>query len=362
MWDFLADYGSFLAKIVTVVVAILVLVAGLAAIGGRNRKAAGQLIVKKLNDEINELKMALQHAVLDKVALKNLEKNEKKAEKEKEKAAKKAMKEQKSGATKDSGAEAKEEHKPSVFVLDFDGDIKASGVDQLAEEITAVLSIAQPSDEVVIKLESPGGMVHGYGLAASQLKRITDKEIPLTVCVDRVAASGGYMMACVGTKIFAAPFAVIGSIGVVAQLPNFNRLLKKHDIDYDIYTAGDFKRTVTMFGENTDKGREKFKSELHITHELFKDFVSSNREAVDIETVANGDVWYGTKAVQENLVDGLKTSDEYLVECCDRADVFHVSYEEKKSFQDKLGAMMHKSADALLMGWLDRLHKSRFYS
>ena len=364
MWDFLADYGSFLAKVVTVLIAILLLVAGISAIGGRNRKQSGQLTVKKLNDDITELKSALQHAVLDKLALKNLEKEEKKAQKEKDKASKKASKEKKTNVNKNTAGEdtSDEDQKPSVFVLDFDGDIKASGVDQLAEEITAVLSIAQPKDEVVLKLESPGGMVHSYGLAASQLQRFKNRGIPLTICVDRVAASGGYMMACVANKILAAPFAVIGSIGVVAQVPNFNRLLKKNDIDYEVFTAGDYKRTVTMFGENTDKGKEKFVNDLHITHDLFKSFVKENRDVVNIDTVANGDVWYGTKALEEKLVDGLKTSDEYLVDCCENANVFYVRYEEKKTLQDKLGAVVEKSMDKVVSRWMTRINASKYFS
>ena len=108
-----------------------------------------------------------------------------------------------------------------------------------------------------------------YGLAASQMQRIRDKKLKLTVCVDKVAASGGYMMAVVADKIIAAPFAVLGSIGVLAQVPNFHRLLKKHDVDFEMLTAGKYKRTLTMFGENTDKGREKFQEDIEDTHVLF---------------------------------------------------------------------------------------------
>ena len=253
--------------------------------------------------------------------------------------------------------------KNALYVLDFDGDIKASEVDNLREEITTVLSVINPErDEVVLTLSSGGGMVHAYGLASSQVKRIKDKGVPLTVCVDKVAASGGYMMACVADKLLAAPFAVLGSIGVVAQLPNFHRLLKKHDIDYETLTAGEYKRTLTMFGENTDKGREKFTEDLEDTHELFKDFVKENRPQLDMDKIATGEVWFGQRALEKNLVDELKTSDEYLVDSCQDADVYLVSYEYKKTLQERFSMGMHSTVDRLLLTWWDRLQKMRFYS
>ena len=214
----------------------------------------------------------------------------------------------------------------------------------------------------MIRLESAGGMVHSYGLASSQLDRIVKKGIPLTVCVDKVAASGGYMMACVADKIIAAPFSILGSIGVVAQMPNFHRLLKKHDVDYEMLTAGEYKRTLTMFGENTEKGREKFIEDLEQTHDLFKDFVQQHRTEVDINNIATGEVWLGTKALEMKLVDDLKTSDEYLVEKMADADIYEVSYVHKKSLQEKVGLAAENSADRLLMRWWSRLRGINFYS
>ena len=224
-----------------------------------------------------------------------------------------------------------------VFVLDFNGDIQASAVGNLRNEISAVLQVASDKDEVVVRLESPGGLVHSYGLAASQLKRVRDREIPLTICVDQVAASGGYMMACIGSRLMAAPFAVIGSIGVVAQIPNFHRLLKKNNVDVELMTAGEYKRTLTIFGENTDKMREKFQEELDDTHLLFKQFVRDNRASLDLDKVATGEHWFGLRALELGLVDELKTSDEYLVERSDQAEVFEVRWEEKRRLIDRLG-------------------------
>ena len=249
--------------------------------------------------------------------------------------------------------------KKRIYVLNFDGDVKASAVESLREEITAILTIATPDDEVVLCLESPGGMVHTYGLAASQLIRITKKDIPLTVVVDAVAASGGYMMACIGSKILAAPFAIIGSIGVVAQLPNFHRLLKKNDIDFELFTAGEHKRTVTMFGENTEKGKAKFVEELEDTHELFKSFVSEHRPQVNVSEVATGEIWYGQRALENNLIDDIQTSDEYLMSKREECNIYQVSYETKKTFQEKLGFAAQHATSGVIDKLMERFGSNR---
>lgn len=340
--DFLAEYASFLAKTVTLVVAILVVLISFAALRSKGRrKSAGQLQVSKLNDFYKGLRERLESSLLDKDQLKALRKSESKAEKKKGK--------------------QKPEAKPRVFVLDFDGDIKASATESLRHEITALLSLATPKDEVVLRLESGGGMVHSYGLASSQLARIRQAGVPLTVCIDKVAASGGYMMACIGEKIISAPFAILGSIGVVAQLPNVNRLLKKHDIDFEVLTAGEYKRTLTVFGENTEKGREKFQEDLDITHQLFKNFVSRYRPQLAIDDVATGEVWLGVAALDKQLVDELQTSDEYLATKAKTAEVFHLHYAERKSLQERVGLAASGSVDRVLLTWWSRLTQQRFW-
>ena len=251
---------------------------------------------------------------------------------------KKEDKAEKKAAKKQPEPDATEEKTARVYVLDFDGDIKASDTDTLRRSVSAVLSVANPeTDEVVIRLESGGGLVHAYGLAAAQLDRVRSKGIKLTACVDKVAASGGYMMACVADSIIASPFAVLGSIGVVAQLPNFHRFLKKNDVDFEVLTAGEHKRTLTIFGENTDKGRQKFLEDLEDTHVLFKEYVSERRPDLDIQAVANGDIWFGKRALDVKLIDEIKTSDEYLIEACERGDVISVSFQRKRTLPEKLG-------------------------
>lgn len=336
--EFLVEYGAFLLKAVTIVVSILIVVGGIISLSARPKSQVdGELVIKKLNDELDDHKEQLEDAILDKELLKKMAKDKKKEEKEKEKTAKKAAK---------SKAETESEEKKRVFVLDFDGDIKASEVELLRHEISAILTMATPDDEVVVTLESGGGMVHSYGLASSQLQRIRDKKIPLTICVDKVAASGGYMMACLADKIVAAPFAIIGSIGVVAQLPNFNRLLKKHDVDFELFTAGEYKRTVTMFGHNSAKAKDKFQSDLEDTHELFKDHVGQYRNNLNVEAVATGDIWYGQQALENGLIDQIGTSDQYLVDACEQSDVFTVRYEYKKTLQEKLGIAVQHGAES----------------
>ncbi|WP_420597936.1 protease SohB [Neptuniibacter sp.] len=352
MTEFLSEYGLFLAKSVTIVIAVLAVVVGIIAASARGKKDSrhGDIQVEHFNDELQEMKEVLEHSILDKDELKAIHKAEKKQEKEEKKA-------RKNNPPKD------EERDKRIFVLDFDGDIKASEVEPFRQEISAILMMADPAkDEVVIRLESPGGMVHEYGLASSQIERIKRKNIPLTICVDRVAASGGYMMACLADKLLAAPFAIVGSIGVIAQLPNFHRLLKKNDVDYEVLTAGEYKRTLTMFGENTDKGREKFVEELEETHVLFKNFVKEYRDQVDIEKVATGEIWFGKQALEVNLVDELVTSDEYLMDAAENADICVVRYEEKKSLQDKLSEFTVDSSDKVLTRWWSRLTQPKTWS
>lgn len=339
--EFFADYASFLAKTVTLVIAIVVVLVAIAALRGKGRRrSAGQLQVTKMNEFYKGLREKLEQSLLSKDQFKALRKQQGKADKKLKK---------------------QPEDKPRVFVLDFDGDIKASATESLRHEITALLTLATPTDEVVLRLESGGGMVHSYGLASSQLARIRQAGIPLTICIDKVAASGGYMMACIGQKIISAPFAILGSIGVVAQLPNVNRLLKKHDIDYEVLTAGEYKRTLTVFGENTEKGREKFQQDLDITHQLFKNFVAKYRPQLAIDEVATGEVWLGVAAVEKQLVDELQTSDEYLSERAKQAQLFHLHYAQRKSLQERVGLAASTSAERVVDSLWSRLTQQRFW-
>lgn len=329
--EFLTEYGLFLAKVVTFVIAAVVVVSIIVASTQKDRgddEDDGELQIRKLNEKYRKLRESIQARLMSEHERKTWSK----AKKKKEKAEKKA------GKTKKADVDTPEESPARIYVLDFDGDIKASDTDPLRRAISAVLSVAEPGkDEVVIRLESGGGLVHSYGLAAAQLDRIRSKGIHLTACVDKVAASGGYMMACVADRIVASPFAILGSIGVVAQLPNFHRLLKKNNVDFEVLTAGEHKRTMTIFGENTDKGRQKFLDDLEDTHDLFKDYVSERRPELDIAAVATGDIWFGKRALEVKLIDEIKTSDEYLIEACERADVVSVSFERKRTLPEKLG-------------------------
>lgn len=333
MAEFFFDYGLFLAKTVTIVLSIAVVVLFFVSMAGRKQGEKKDTIeIKKLNKKYDDMAMAMNVSMLHKEGVKKYLKEEKEK-------LKTVVKELKSGALK-----------KRIYVVNFHGDIRASGVASLREEITAILTVAGDKDEVFVRLESSGGVVHGYGLAASQLMRIRDKNIPLTVSVDKVAASGGYMMACVANRILAAPFAIIGSIGVIAQIPNFNKVLKKHDIEYDQFTAGEFKRTVTMFGENTKEAKEKFKEEIEDIHVLFKDFIVQNRPDVDIASVSTGESWPGTRALERKLVDELKTSDDYLLESSKEADIYEIKYVSRKSLGEKLGIQMQRLMDKWQFG------------
>ncbi len=340
--EYLIEYGLFLAKAATVVVAI-VLVIGAAAVAASRRQSGGRIKVTELNRHVDELRDALRGKVLDKAQCKQLAKAEKADRR-------KAAKEEKKRAKAAAGGESVEADK-RLFVLRFKGDMAAEKVASLREEITAILSIASEADEVLLCLESPGGMVHAYGLASSQLARIRKRRIPLTICVDKVAASGGYMMACLADKLIAAPFAIIGSIGVVLQLPNFHRVLRRNEIDYELITAGEFKRTLTVFGEVTDKARGKAQEDVDNIHDLFKNWVKEHRPAVDLGRIATGETWVGTQAVDLRLVDEIGTSDEKIVAACAEHKVYEVEYVIRRPAHERLGRALCTALDRLLLKW-----------
>ncbi|MDR3442502.1 MAG: protease SohB [Legionella sp.] len=299
--EFLSQYGLFLLKSLTVVISCLVIFAGFFSL---SRKPKPKLEITSLNDNYDHINTLMNKEILGK----------KTPKKKKDK---------------------KTVH-PTLYVIDFHGDMKASQVEQLRDEVTAILSVAKPEDEVMIRLDSPGGVVNSYGLAASQLQRIREKNIPLTVSIDKMAASGGYLMACVANQIIAAPFAIIGSIGVVAQIPNFHRWLKKHDIDVEMLTAGEYKRTLTMFSENTDKGRKKVQEDLEKIHIAFRNYIVANRGQLDMEQIATGEHWLAKDAFDLNLVDKLSTSDDYLIEKMANYKAFKVAIPPKASLVNKL--------------------------
>jgi serine protease SohB len=317
--------SAFFFKVAIIVIGIIVILSF-----AIKEKSDDRISVKDLNQRFKDYKNALLNAFLDKKEFKKELKKQAKDEKNPEK-------------------------KPRSFYVSFQGDIRASAVAQFKEVVTAILTFATKEDEVIVSVESPGGMVHGYGLAASQLQRIKDAGIPLTICVDKVAASGGYMMACLADKIVAAPFAIIGSVGVVASVPNFNKILKKNDIDYYQITSGKFKRTLTLMGEVTTEGLEKFKEDIEETHELFKNHIQKFRPQVDIEKISTGEHWFGTTALELKLIDVLGTSDDYLYKQSASRDIREVSYSTKKTFKDKIAEGFAQSVDRISDTILDKL-------
>ena len=332
MIEFLAEYGLFLLKVITVVVGIVVIIV-VAASAGRKGSQEG-LEVENLNKKHESLAESLRSAVSSKD--------------QRKKAAKEKKKKNKADA-KDSST------RPRSFVIDFKGDLKASAVPSLREEVSAILEVATKDDDVIVRLENHGGVVHEHGLAASQLVRIRDHDIPLIVCVDKVAASGGYLMASVASKIYAAPFAILGSIGVLAQIPNFNRMLDSHGVEFEQVTAGKYKRTVTMFGENTDEDRAKLKEELEDVHSLFKDAVMKYRPDLDLEKTATGEHWYGTQALNLGLADEIRTSDELLSDLVGERDLYSVTYKIKQPLQKRLmGGIDSALEKADAAGWRQR--------
>jgi serine protease SohB len=327
--DILHDVLGFAAKGFIVFATIALTTSFLVLLLRRRQPARSRLRVKRLNQQIEALGDALRADLMPKKELRKLLKARKKARR--------------------PGT------KPTVFVLDFKGDLFATAVRNLREEVSAITTVAGERDEVVIRLESAGGAVPHYGLAAAQLLRLRDKAIKVTVCIDRIAASGGYMMACVADKIVAAPFAIIGSIGVVAQVPNLHRFLEKHDVDFQEMTAGEFKRTVSVFGEITEKGRKKFQEELEDTHLLFKEFVKAQRPKLDLDKVSTGEHWLARRGLDLLLVDELRTSDEYLVGRAAEADLYSVAFERARSLRERLGRAVAQTIDRSVSSLLTHL-------
>ena len=307
------NYLFFLLKSLTFFILAFIFFAAILSLFAKNKPKNQQIELIDLNQEWKEREKNLNKKILSKKAFKQFEKNLK----------------------------SKKVSEPKrIYLLNFHGDLAASAVEQLREEITTILQIAQAEDEVVLKLESPGGMVQAYGLAAAQLARLKNRDIRLTVCIDKVAASGGYLMACVADHIIAAPFAIVGSIGVLAQIPNFHRLLKKHNIDFEQITAGNYKRTLTLFGKNTEEDREKMQADLNEIHKAFMNYIMAYRKKVSIQEVATGEYWLAVDAIKLNLIDELLTSDDYLFKLTQENQVYSLSYMKKKSFWRKWNAKM----------------------
>jgi len=339
MMDLLVAYGFFLLKVITVLLVILIPILMISS-STKHRKETdkGRIIVKNLSDKLEEIGVTLKSAEMDPKAYKSFLKERNKKKKK----------------------EIKGKSKEIVYVLDFKGDIQASAVGKLKQEINAIIASQVKCKEVVVKVESGGGSAYAYGLCAAELKRLVDNKIKLTVCIDKIAASGGYLMSCVATKIVAAPWAIVGSIGVIAQLPNFHRLLKKLDIDIEMHTAGKFKRTLTTLGKNTKQGREKFISELEDLHVVFKDFVQENRSKIQVAKVSTGEVWQGDKAKKLGLIDEIGTSDDYLLKLASKFKLLEIQYFEKKPFTARIGSAAEVIVEKGIYKILDIFNKDRF--
>jgi len=339
--EFFADYGIFLLKVITIALAITIPLLIIVGSSKSKTTSKGSLVVKNLSKKYENMGSSIRSSLLNPKELKKYNKE----------IQKKNKKDQKKPSKDDA-----------VYVLNFNGDIQASEVSKLKHEINAILLSDTKCKEVVIKVESGGGSAYAYGLCAAELKRLVDNKINLTVCIDKVAASGGYLMSCVASKIIAAPWAIVGSIGVIAQLPNFHRLLKKNSIDFEMHTAGEFKRTLTTLGENTEDGRKKFKSELEDLHLIFRDFVKEQRPQVDTKVVATGEVWQGDKAIEVGLIDELGTSDDYLVGLSKKLKLYEIEYIEKKNLSERFAFSAQLLIEKSILKIYDIVNRDRFIS
>ena len=305
----------FALKTGLIVIGLLavILIPLLAAQGrGSKDREKKKLSFENLKDKLKNRTVELQSRILDKKNLKLYLKNLKKK------------------------GNAEKKDLPKSYVLEFMGDKTASQTENLREEISLILKVAKPEDEVILLLESRGGSVAHYGLAACQLQRLRDRGISLTICVDRVAASGGYLMACVGNKILSAPFAFIGSIGVLFGIPNIHGLLRKNLISYEELTAGKHKRTLTPFGKVTEEKKQKLQEQIDLVHQQFQSFLRRYRPSLDFDQVATGEAWLGDEALKLGLVDAIQCGDDYIVSQLETRDVYKVALKKEESLPEKL--------------------------
>lgn len=316
--DFFVDLAAFLIKAGILAAASVFVLGSLIGMIRRARMDPGQdhLRVTYLNEELADHSLSILNAMMPPKAFKKLARRQ----------------QQELGV--------KSRTRPKTFILDFFGDLAASSVDALRQQINALLLVLEEKDEVLVRLESSGGKAHAYGFAAAQLGRLKGENRRLVVSIDRVAASGGYMMACVADHIIAAPFALVGSIGVLAMVPNFHRLLQQFNVDYDEFAVGENKKNISLLGANTEEGKQKFIQDMEEFHRDFKGFVAEHRPAVKIDEAADGDVWYGEKARTLGLVDELKTSDDFLLERIKERDLFRVEFVESKPLRKRLSHWM----------------------
>jgi serine protease SohB len=315
--ELLSEYGLFLAELATLA-AVVIAVAMMIGAARRGGHAEG-LAVEHLNRRFEEWADFVRRAITGRRRFRKEAKARHRQRKQEERA-----------RAKEHAA------RPRLFVLDFKGDLRASATASLRHEISALLAVATDQDQVLVRLENSGGTVHEHGLAASQLLRIKRRGLRLLIAVDKVAASGGYLMACTADHLMAAPFAIVGSVGVLAQLPNVHRMLEEKGIDFEQLTAGRYKRTLTVFGKNTDEGRAKLQQEIEDVHELFKAQIREHRPQVDVDRVATGEHWYGVRALELGLIDEIRTSDDFLLEAVKDRDVYRLTYRRRRSWPERV--------------------------
>ncbi|CAB3976441.1 protease SohB [Candidatus Azoamicus ciliaticola] len=313
MANILTDYTIFFLKIITIIILLLLtIITCLIIIKNKDNK---YIEIKNINKKYITLKKMFLSEILKKTEKKNIIKN--------------INKEEKIIKTK------------NLFILNFNGDINASDINNLKDILSILILNKKYVDEVLIKLTSNGGIVTNYGLAATQLKRLKNENINLTISIDTIAASGGYMMACVANKIIASHFSIIGSIGVLGIIPNINKMLNKNNIEIEYHTSGKYKKTLSVIGENTEIGRKKFIESLENTHFLFKNFVKENRSQINIDEIATGEYWYGIDALKLNLIDKIQTSDEYIMENLNNTKIYEIKLNEKTNIKNKIKENIH---------------------
>lgn len=189
------------------------------------------------------------------------------------------------------------------------GVVKVQGM--LTESGDLVDWIQELSDDedikgVVLRINSPGGLIAPAQEVYQAIERLGQKK-PVVASMSTIAASGGYYVACAAESIIANPGSLTGSIGVKAQVPNFQELMRKLGVEQETIVSGDLKDAGSPTKEMTPKEREYFQE---IVDELSGQFIqvvaqSRDLELQEVQELADGRAFTGTQALDEGLVDEL---------------------------------------------------------
>lgn len=252
-----------------------------------------------------------------------------------------------------------------LAVIRVDGVIAGTG-DYYSGYITPeyfldMIEMAEDDERVkaiVLRVDSPGGTVAASEEIATYVKEC---EKPVVVSVGDVGASGAYMISSQADSIWANPGSSVGSIGVIAQIPNVSGLLDMVGVEFQTFTAGEYKDAGSAYRDLTKEEEALIQGEVEEAYDQFIDIVAEGRglERAKVEELAIGWTWSGVRAKELGLVDEVGTYRDALEDAAERGgiegDYEIVTYEDEfgdilgtlLSLTDRLGGLDAISSEAL---------------